>query len=143
MKTISGRRASMFLPMYRTARTRACRVETRLDTFNFRNIFDPSVENSLDAARMSACATSTVEIFVPRMPLENLQSRFVQSSLVPGCGVSLHVAYRAHTWDRRHHGRMRNREPKGDLRQRAIHPRQVPLEGRHVFHHLLLPVAAK
>src|SRR5260370_42099355 len=77
------------------------------------------------------------------MTLENLKGRFVQSTLVPGCDVSLHVAYRAHTWDRRHHGRMRNREPKSDLRQRAIHARQVPLESRHVFHYLLLPVAAK
>src|SRR5260370_12499248 len=37
--------------------TRACRVETRLDTFKFRNILKDKRRESLDAARTSACAT--------------------------------------------------------------------------------------
>jgi hypothetical protein len=39
----------------RGARTHACRVETHLDAWSF--AYNPGVEISLDAARMSACAT--------------------------------------------------------------------------------------
>ena len=37
--------------------TRACRVETHLDTLKFWKILEASIERSLDAARKSAYAT--------------------------------------------------------------------------------------
>src|SRR5262249_55160653 len=44
----------------RGARTRACRVDTRVDAWEFRT--PQNVEKSLDAARKSACATVSVTV---------------------------------------------------------------------------------
>ena len=55
--------------------------QTRLDTFNFRTILNPSIETSLDAARKSAYATSRPgEFSHPHVATESAhgESQFVR-----------------------------------------------------------------
>src|SRR5229473_5397168 len=69
----------------RSARTLACRVETRLDTFSSVMKFKNKRRESLDAARTSACATSALEWLVRNFAYRKFSTSIMSLPLPSTC----------------------------------------------------------